>query len=100
MTGQAERLDVDALVCATGFRPNDIRDLLGGAAECFRFDENGPVVGRNYRLEAVGDIRPGVYLNGGVEATHGLSSSLLSCIAVRAGEILESVQHSGMTVAQ
>jgi lysine/ornithine N-monooxygenase len=32
-----------------------------------------------------------IYLNGSVEHTHGLASSLLSNVAVRAGEIVAAV---------
>ena len=100
MTGDAGDLRVDALVCATGFRAGDIRDLLGDAAGQCLFDDAGPVVSRDYRLGTAEDVHAGVYLNGGVEATHGLSSTLLSNIAVRSGEIVASVrEHAGLRVS-
>jgi L-ornithine N5-oxygenase len=37
------------------------------------------------------DISGAIYLQGGTEHTHGLSSSLLSNVAVRSGEIVESI---------
>ena len=91
MTGGEDTIRVDALVCATGFSPGDIRDLLGDAASAGVFEAGRPVVGRDYRLATTDTVRAGVYLNGGVENTHGLSSTLLSNIAVRAGEIIDSV---------
>lgn len=91
MTGESGTVRADALVCATGFEPGDIRDLLGDAASSCVFADGRPVVGRDYRLTTTADTCVGVYLNGGVEATHGLSSTLLSNIAVRAGEIVDSV---------
>ena len=91
MTGDSGTMRVDALVCATGFVPGDIRDLLGDAASSCVFADGRPVVGRDYRLATTADTGVGVYLNGGVEATHGLSSTLLSNIAVRAGEIVDAV---------
>jgi L-ornithine N5-oxygenase len=36
-------------------------------------------------------VKAAVYLQGGTEHTHGISSSLLSNTAVRAGEILASI---------
>lgn len=87
----ATRIDADAVVFATGFRARDIRELLGesvisGAV----FDGDEAMVGRDYRLD-LPDTVGNVYLNGGVQHSHGLTSSLLSNVAVRAGEILQSV---------
>ena len=101
MTGAEDTIRVDALVCATGFAPGNIRDLLGDASESCLFDDEGPVVGRDYRLATVDNVCAGVYLNGGAEATHGLSSTLLSNIAVRAGEIIDSVlAHSPQLISR
>jgi len=49
------------------------------------------VVSRDYRLATVPPTAGGLYIQGNTEHTHGLTSSLLSNIAVRSGEILESV---------
>ncbi|KAG7144034.1 hypothetical protein HYQ46_007242 [Verticillium longisporum] len=51
-------------------------------------------VGRDYKVRyAPGAIAPdaGVWLQGCCEATHGLSDSLLSVLAVRSGEIVDSI---------
>jgi len=40
---------------------------------------------------ATAPVREGVYLQGGTEKTHGLTASLLSDVAVRAGEVLNSI---------
>jgi L-ornithine N5-oxygenase len=48
-------------------------------------------VGRDYRVETTSGVQAGIYLQGGTEHTHGISSSLLSNISVRAGEIVESM---------
>lgn len=78
----------DAVVYATGFEQfSPARVLDQETALLF-----GDTPGRDYRLptELSGDI----YLNGGVEESHGLTSSLLSNIAVRSGEITKSlVEH-------
>jgi L-ornithine N5-oxygenase len=91
-TREKSVLDCDVVVYATGYRPIDPLRLLGDAAECCRLDGEGRVrVGRDYRLMTDPGLRAGVYLQGGTEHTHGISSSLLSTTVVRAGEILQSI---------
>ncbi|GLY17690.1 SidA/IucD/PvdA family monooxygenase [Kineosporia rhizophila] len=85
-------IEADLAVFATGYDPVDPRPLLGDLAGLCPTDENGRLrIRRDYRVETAPGIRAGIYLQGGTEHTHGLSSSLLSTIAVRAGEILSSV---------
>ncbi|EOM74467.1 L-lysine 6-monooxygenase [Rhodococcus rhodnii] len=85
--GLVDSLTCDALVLATGFTPAPLAPLFGDLVPA---DHSG-VIGRDYRL----DLRPatdaGVYLQGGTERTHGLTSSLLSNVAMRSGDILESL---------
>ncbi|GAB1640207.1 lysine N(6)-hydroxylase/L-ornithine N(5)-oxygenase family protein [Krasilnikovia sp. MM14-A1259] len=91
-SGEFTLLDADVLICATGYRSVDPFPLLGDAARCYRRDEAGrPVVERDYRISAERSVRAGVYLQGGTEHTHGITASLLSNAAVRAGEILDSI---------
>jgi L-ornithine N5-monooxygenase len=92
ITGRRTVLDADAVVCATGYRPADPLPLLGPLARhCRRDDLGRPAVERDYRLCTGPDLRCGIYLQGGTEHSHGLTSSLLSNTAVRAGEILHSI---------
>ncbi|WP_406317278.1 lysine N(6)-hydroxylase/L-ornithine N(5)-oxygenase family protein [Streptosporangium sp. NBC_01639] len=91
-TGEQEVLTADVLLHATGYRPQDIGALLGEAAKlCLRDDEDSVRVGRDHRVEVAPEVTAGIYLQGGTEHTHGLSSTLLSTIAVRAGEIRDSL---------
>lgn len=94
-------LSCDALVYATGYRPVDPMALLGELGPLCETDELGrPKVTRDYRVVTAAELRCGIYLQGGTEHTHGLSSSLLSNSAVRAGEILDSImrhRQSGVT---
>ncbi len=84
-------LDVDVLVCATGYDPMEPADVLGELAEYVVHDGDGRYrVERDYRL-VTPDLDCGIYLQGGIEHTHGLTSSLLSNIAVRSGEIASSI---------
>ncbi|MFI9009044.1 lysine N(6)-hydroxylase/L-ornithine N(5)-oxygenase family protein [Actinosynnema sp. NPDC053489] len=91
-TGLREVLDADAIVYATGYREADPTALLGRlAARCARDARGRLDVGRDYRLVTDDDLSAGLYLQGGTEHTHGISSSLLSNTSVRVGEILRSV---------
>ncbi|GGC53159.1 lysine N(6)-hydroxylase/L-ornithine N(5)-oxygenase family protein [Hoyosella rhizosphaerae] len=85
LNGHAETLKCDAVVCATGFTPTPLHPLFGDIIS------EPPAVARDYRVITDPRIRAGIYLQGGVEHTHGISSSLLSNVAVRAGEILNSI---------
>jgi L-ornithine N5-oxygenase len=89
-------LDADALVCATGYEPVDPRSVLGDVVPLLWTDAQGRLqVERDYRVVTSSEVLGGVYLCGGTEHSHGITSSLLSVAAVRAGEIVRSVlEHS------
>ncbi|WP_372461023.1 lysine N(6)-hydroxylase/L-ornithine N(5)-oxygenase family protein [Rhodococcus yananensis] len=87
LDGRIDTLKCDAVVLATGFAPAPLGPLLGDLAPSAPV----PPVARDYRLATPDDVTAGIYLQGGTEKTHGLTSSLLSNAAVRAGEILTSV---------
>lgn len=85
-------IDVDVLVCATGYDPMDPAPVLGELdAYCLRDARGRYRVERDYRIVTRPELRCGIYLQGGTEHTHGLSSSLLSNLAVRSGEIVNSL---------
>ncbi|WTX86779.1 lysine N(6)-hydroxylase/L-ornithine N(5)-oxygenase family protein [Streptomyces sp. NBC_00637] len=91
-TGERQVLCADVLVLATGYRPRDLASLLGEAAKlCLRDDGDAVRVSRDHRVETVPEVTAGLYLQGGTEHTHGLTSTLLSTVAVRADEIHRSV---------
>ncbi|MFB7171713.1 lysine N(6)-hydroxylase/L-ornithine N(5)-oxygenase family protein [Streptomyces sp. NPDC056254] len=96
VTGEETVLEADAVVFATGYRPADPLGLLGEVAgRCLR-DEAGRVrVERDYRIATDPALRCGIYVQGGTEHTHGITSSLLSNTAVRVGEILDSLLGRG-----
>ncbi|WP_236243698.1 lysine N(6)-hydroxylase/L-ornithine N(5)-oxygenase family protein [Streptomyces sp. CC228A] len=92
VTGEQTVLDADAVVFATGYSPADPVGLLGAVAGHCRLDGQGRVrVERDYRLATDPALACGIYLQGGTEHTHGITSSLLSNTAVRVGEILDSL---------
>jgi L-ornithine N5-monooxygenase len=85
-------VSVDLVVCATGYDAMDPTELLGDLSRhCLR-DSNGRLrVTRDYRVITTSALPCGIYLQGGTEHSHGLSSSLLSNIATRSGEIADSI---------
>lgn len=92
VTGEETLLEADVVVLATGYGPADPLGLLGRVADrCLRDDEGRLRVERDYRVATDPGLRCGIYLQGGTEHTHGITSSLLSNTAVRVGEILESL---------
>lgn len=87
----SSRLTFDAIVFATGFQPFDLRDLLGSTIDTeAAFDECLPIVKRDYSLD-LPSIDGRIYLNGGVQHSHGLTSTLLSNVAIRSAEILDAI---------
>lgn len=96
--GIREVLTADLVIYATGYRPTDPLWLLGDdlAAVCARDGEGRLSIRRDYRIAtgAFADGTPfsaGIFVQGPTEHTHGISSTLLSNVAVRSGEIVESI---------
>ncbi|MEO6701955.1 MAG: SidA/IucD/PvdA family monooxygenase [Jatrophihabitantaceae bacterium] len=88
-------LDVDAIVFATGYHSMEPARVLGELDQhCLRDEAGRYRVERDYRLVTTPELSCGIYLQGGTEHTHGLTSSLLSNIAIRSGEIAESIVNS------
>ncbi|HEX7306003.1 lysine N(6)-hydroxylase/L-ornithine N(5)-oxygenase family protein [Lentzea sp.] len=93
-------VDADVIVYATGYRPADPVRVLGELADRCSRDEHGRLeVTRDYRVVTGDDVPGGIYLQGGTEHTHGITSSLLSNTAVRVGEILDSVSRRPAVVS-
>ncbi|MFI1285663.1 lysine N(6)-hydroxylase/L-ornithine N(5)-oxygenase family protein [Streptomyces sp. NPDC020858] len=97
VTGEETPLDADIVVFATGYRPADPLGLLGEVADrCLRDEEGRVRVERDYRIATDPGLHCGIYVQGGTEHTHGITSSLLSNTAVRVGEILDSLLGRGL----
>ncbi|MFJ8039011.1 lysine N(6)-hydroxylase/L-ornithine N(5)-oxygenase family protein [Kitasatospora sp. NPDC096147] len=91
-TGEEYALESDAVVLATGYAHVDPRELLGDlAADCLTDPAGRLRVDRDHRVLTTEDVEVGIYLQGGTEHTHGITSSLLSTLAVRSGEISDSL---------
>lgn len=92
VTGEETLLDADVVVFATGYSPADPLGLLGEVGErCLRDEEGRVRVERDYRIATDAELNCGIYLQGGTEHTHGITSALLSNTAIRVGEILDSL---------
>ncbi len=96
--GDREVITADVVVYATGYRADDPLWLLGGGLTeaCGRDLEGRLDVRRDYRVDtgSLADGTPvavGIYVQGPTEHTHGISSTLLSNVAVRSGEIAGSI---------
>ncbi|XVV08444.1 lysine N(6)-hydroxylase/L-ornithine N(5)-oxygenase family protein [Actinoplanes sp. CA-131856] len=95
-TGERTTLEADAIVYATGYRPVDVTRLLGTAGKhCQRDEEDLLRAERDYRLVTDPELRAGIYLQGGTEHAHGITATLLSAGAIRAGEIAASISGAG-----
>lgn len=91
-SGELTEFESAAVVFGTGYRPADPLALLGSLADQLKMDDAArPRLDRDYRIATADHVRAGIYLQGPTEHTHGLSSTLLSVTAVRAGEILAAV---------
>jgi L-ornithine N5-oxygenase len=94
-TGAIDEIDCDAVIYATGFLPAPLRGIFGDLFDNLVMDEEGrPVVSRDYRVATSTATTGGLYIQGNTEHTHGLTSSLLSNIAIRSAEILQSILQS------
>lgn len=92
VTGEETLLDAEVVVFATGYSPADPLGLLGEVGEhCLRDEEGRVRVERDYRIATDAALNCGIYLQGGTEHTHGITSALLSNTAIRVGEILDSL---------
>ncbi|MFI8235256.1 lysine N(6)-hydroxylase/L-ornithine N(5)-oxygenase family protein [Streptomyces sp. NPDC085900] len=92
LDGAERELGVDVVVFATGYDPMDPTELLGDLDRyCLRDESGRHRVTRDYRLVTTPELSCGIYLQGATEHTHGLTSSLLSNIAVRSGEIVDAI---------
>src|SRR5690606_26040872 len=91
-SGKQRPLRADYVVSAPGYHPADPLALLGDLAEHVVTDaRRRHAVDRDYRRVTDDAVTCGISPQGGTEHTHGISSSQLSNVAVRAGEILDSV---------
>lgn len=93
---QKSNCTADYLICATGFKPSSISKLLDESfAKRIQLDEDQEyILDRNYRLNFGSLPGPLVYSISMSENSHGLTATLISNMAVRAGEIISDINHN------
>lgn len=93
LKGRVEEVSSDYLVCATGYSPQPIEDILAPElSDRLHRDDQGRVnFSRTYRVGFEGAMIAPIYCVGMNQYSHGLSSTLLSNIAIRSGEIIEDL---------
>jgi L-ornithine N5-monooxygenase len=90
--GSITSVPADWLIYATGYRPRNPLGLLGEVGSyCKAGPDESVRVERCHRVITADRMRCGIYVQGAAEASHGISSTLLSTVAIRAGEIAEAI---------
>lgn len=98
LDGGQSTIDADALVLGTGYRSFDTDRLLGEHRRLVARDQAGRVLldaDCRARLSVRGSA--GLYLIGQSDHLHGVSSTLLSNVAVRGGEVADSILSRHLT---
>jgi L-ornithine N5-monooxygenase len=85
MRARRDEVRCDLVLLGTGFESRAPSLVRGLADACGIGDVR---VSRNYRMITPPEIRASCYLQGINEATHGIADSLISVLAIRAGEIV------------
>jgi lysine N6-hydroxylase/L-ornithine N5-oxygenase len=82
-SGQRGSQAYDVVILATGYARDGHRTLLDPLAPYL----GDFTVDRDYRLQGTPELKPGIFLQGACETSHGLSDTLLSVTAIRSDEI-------------
>jgi L-ornithine N5-monooxygenase len=85
-------LDADYLVCATGYRPASLDTLMSTEMRgLVKRDVDGEIeVLRDYSVATPAHVKAAIFAQGD-ERTHGLGATLISNLAVRAGDIVNAL---------
>lgn len=93
-TESKETLELDALMVATGYQRDAHEEILSNVRHLRPTNLEQWIPKRDYRVQLdprkVSE-RAGIWLQGCNEKTHGLSDSLLSVLATRGGEMVQSL---------
>lgn len=79
--------EYDAVILATGYRYDEFNIMLSKLEPLIASNK----VERHYRIPMVENCKVNVFLQGCCESSHGLSDTLLSVLAVRSKEIVDSL---------
>jgi L-ornithine N5-oxygenase len=94
VTEGGSALQVDYLIFATGYDTVCPSHLFAPELleMCLHDDEGMLEIERDYRVATSAKLAAPIFINGGREQTHGLSATLISNMAVRSGEMAESLR--------
>lgn len=81
-------IEADLVILATGYRRDTAAHLLEALTPYLAEADGDLPVNRHYELQTKADFAPRIFVQGGCEATHGLSDTLLSVLAARSREIV------------
>lgn len=87
LTGELNVCEYDLVILATGYQRQKHREILAPIAEYMGNFE----VDRNYQVKTHEQFQVPIFLQGYCEASHGLSDTLLSVLAIRSEEISTSL---------
>lgn len=91
MTNEVSDRECDFVVLATGYQASQPA-ILGGISNALVHSAGGHFeMTRNYRIQTAQDVDAGIYLQGGSEATHGITEGVLSIVSVRANDVLQEI---------
>ncbi|MFC8387039.1 lysine N(6)-hydroxylase/L-ornithine N(5)-oxygenase family protein [Nocardia sp. NPDC057272] len=91
-TGDEEKIDIDLAIYATGYKSANIGEILGDTLLMCNLGANGELLmSRSRRICTEVSVRAGLYVQGGPDDSFGISSGLLSNVATRSSEILQSI---------
>ena len=86
--GQTKQKYYDTIILATGYSRQNLNTEILAPISQYLGDFS---TDRNYQISSDSNFKPGIFLQGESEASHGLSETLLSVIAVRAEEIYQTL---------
>jgi len=95
-TDQRGERGYDVVILATGYERDGHKTLLDPLAPYL----GDFTVDRHYRLQGTPELKPGIFLQGACETSHGLSDTLLSVTAIRSDEIGQALLAANPRPAQ
>ena len=86
-------MQADYLICATGFHARSVLGLMSPnlRASAVQDEKQNPVFDRDYSVCLSDTELSGIYAPHMSETQHGLTATLLSNMAIRSGEIVQSI---------
>jgi L-ornithine N5-oxygenase len=90
----SEYISADYAICATGYKSRDIKKIVGSRlASLLSMNDTGRyVVDGNHRHRTTRETSIAIFSHEDCEHSHGLSATLISNLAVRAGKISRSIR--------